>query len=118
VELIAAVVDQLAIAIDQAELYAQSRTAAALATAQAEQLKKALHDLHSSQAQLVQTEKMSTLGTLVAGVAHEINNPTSFIYGNLHYANEYIKDLLQLVRLYQQHYPNPVPEIQSSCSSR
>ena len=113
VELITAVVDQLAIAIDQAELYAQSRTAAALATAQAEQLKKALHDLQSSQAQLVQTEKMSTLGTLIAGIAHEINNPTSFIYGNLHYASEYIKDLLELVRLYQKYYPNPAPEIQT-----
>jgi len=113
VELIAAVVDQLAIAIDQAELYAQSRTAAALATAQAEQLKIALHNLHLSQAQLVQTEKMSTLGTLVAGVAHEINNPTSFIYGNLHYAKEYVKDLIELVRLYQQHYSNPAPAIQS-----
>lgn len=111
VELIAAVVDQLAIAIDQAELYAQSRNAAVLATAQAEQLKKALHDLHTYQTQLVQTEKMSTLGTLVAGVAHEINNPTSFIYGNLHYANEYINDLLQLVRLYQKHYPEPVSEV-------
>src|ERR671932_839302 len=117
VELITAVVDQLAIAIDQAELYAQSRTAAALATAQAEQLKKALHDLQSSQAQLVQTEKMSTLGTLVAGIAHEINNPTSFIYGNLHYANEYIKDLLELVRLYQRHYPNPPQEIQAHMQS-
>jgi len=113
VELIAAVVDQLAIAIDQAELYAHSRTTAALATAQAEQLKKALQDLHSYQAQLVQTEKMSTLGTLVAGVAHEINNPTSFIYGNLHYAKEYVKDLLELVRLYQKNYPQPIPEIQS-----
>ena len=117
VELIAAVVDQVAIAIDQAELYAQSRTAAVLATAQAEQLKKALHDLHSYQTQLVQTEKMSTLGTLVAGVAHEINNPTSFIYGNLHYANEYIKDLLELVRLYQKHYPNPVSEIKIHASA-
>jgi urea transport system substrate-binding protein len=47
------------------------------------------------------------------GVAHEINNPTSFIYGNLHYANEYIKDLLDLVRLYQKYYPNPVREIQA-----
>ncbi len=111
VELIAAVVDQLAIAIDQAELYAQSRTTAAFATAQAEKLKTALHDLHSYQTQLVQTEKMSTLGTLVAGIAHEINNPTSFIYGNLHYANEYIRDLLKLVRLYRNHYPNPVSEI-------
>lgn len=113
VELIGAVVDQVAIAIDQSALYAQSRTAATLATAQAEQLKKALHDLHSYQAQLVQTEKMSTLGTLVAGVAHEINNPTSFIYGNLHYANEYIKDLLDLVRLYQKYYPKPAREIQA-----
>ena len=112
VELIDAVVDQLAIAIDQAELYDQSRTAAALATAQAEQLKVALHDLHSYQTQLVQTEKMSTLGTLIAGVAHEINNPTSFIYGNLHYASEYIKDLLELVRLYQKYYPDAAPEIQ------
>jgi two-component system, NtrC family, sensor kinase len=111
VELIAAVVDQVAIAIDQAELYEQSRTAAAFATAQAEQLKITLQELHLSQAQLVQTEKMSTLGTLVAGVAHEINNPTSFIYGNLHYANEYVKDLLQLVRLYRKYYPNPAPEI-------
>jgi two-component system, NtrC family, sensor kinase len=111
VELIRAVADQLAIAIDQAELYAQSRTAAAFATAQAEQLKTALHDLQSYQTQLVQTEKMSTLGTLVAGIAHEINNPTSFIYGNLHYANEYIKDLLKLVRLYRENYPDPVAEI-------
>lgn len=117
VELIAAVVDQLAIAIDQAELYAQSRTTAAFATAQAEQLKTALHDLHSYQTQLVQTEKMSTLGTLVAGIAHEINNPTSFIYGNLHYANEYINDLLKLVRLYRNHYPNPVAEIKMHSSA-
>jgi two-component system, NtrC family, sensor kinase len=117
VELIAAVVDQLAIAIDQAELYAQSRTTAAFATAQAEKLKTALHDLHSYQTQLVQTEKMSTLGTLVAGIAHEINNPTSFIYGNLHYANEYIKDLLKLVRLYRENYPNPVSEIKMHSSA-
>ncbi|MEQ9553127.1 MAG: urea ABC transporter substrate-binding protein [Coleofasciculus sp. G3-WIS-01] len=112
VELIVSVVDQLSSAIDQAELYAHSRTTAALATAQAEQLKQALHDLKTYQTQLVQTEKMSTLGTLVAGVAHEINNPTSFIYGNLHYAKEYTEDLLEMLRLYQKYYPEPAPEIQ------
>ena len=113
VELITSVVDQLASAIDQAELFEKSRTAAALATAHAQQLQKALDELHSSQAQLVQSEKMSTLGTLVAGVAHEINNPMSFIYGNLHHAKEYIQDLLELVRLYQQHCPQPIPAIEA-----
>ncbi|HBE18921.1 MAG TPA: urea ABC transporter substrate-binding protein [Cyanobacteria bacterium UBA11149] len=112
VELIASVVDQLSSGIDQAELYAQSCTTAAIATAQAKQLKQALHDLQSYQAQLVQTEKMSTLGTLVAGIAHEINNPTSFIYGNLHYAKEYTQNLLELVKLYQKYYPEPISEIQ------
>jgi len=113
VELIASVVEQLASAIDQAELFEQSRTAAALATAHAQQLQKTLDELHSSQAQLVQSEKMSTLGTLVAGVAHEINNPMSFIYGNLHHAKEYIEALVKLVSLYQQHYPEPIPAIEA-----
>jgi len=71
--------------------------------------------LHNTQAQLIQTEKMSSLGQLVAGVAHEINNPVNFIYGNLSHASEYTKDLLCLVELYRQHYPNPNPEI-SECS--
>ncbi|MBD2356833.1 amino acid permease [Tolypothrix sp. FACHB-123] len=61
--------------------------------------------------QLVQSEKMSSLGQLVAGVAHEINNPVNFISGNLTPANEYLRDLLKLLELYQQHYPQPVPEI-------
>lgn len=81
--------------------------------AQAMQLKKALHELKQTQAQLVQTEKMSTLGQLVAGVAHEINNPVGFIYGNLSHANRYTKELLHLLHLYQKHYSNPVPEIQA-----
>jgi len=51
------------------------------------------------------------LGQMVAGVAHEINNPVSFIYGNLNPASEYVKDLLKLIALYQQHYPEPVDEI-------
>jgi PAS domain S-box-containing protein len=62
--------------------------------------------------QLVQSEKLSSLGQLVAGIAHEINNPVSFIYGNLHPANQYIQDLIQLIELYQQHYPQSNPEIQ------
>ncbi len=78
---------------------------------QATQLQAALQDLQQTQFQLVQSEKMSSLGQLVAGVAHEINNPVNFIYGNLTHANEYTQDLLTLVALYQQHYPDPHADI-------
>lgn len=87
------------------------RQSEAIASSRAKQLELALLELRETQAQLIQTEKMSSLGQMVAGVAHEINNPVSFIYGNLTYAAQYIKDLLHLIRLYQKHYPKPVLEI-------
>ncbi|MCW6048877.1 HAMP domain-containing protein [Lyngbya sp. CCAP 1446/10] len=69
-------------------------------------------ELKQTQSQLIQTEKMSSLGHMVAGIAHEINNPVNFIGGNIDYANQYIEDLAGLVTLYQEYYPNPPDAIQ------
>ncbi|VXD17279.1 sensor histidine kinase [Planktothrix paucivesiculata] len=79
----------------------------------ATELEKTLTQLKQTQTQLLQSEKMSSLGQLVAGIAHEINNPVSFIFGNITYAKEYTDSLLHLISLYQTHYPQPVPEIQT-----
>lgn len=78
----------------------------------AQALEQTLGELKRTQTQLIQTEKMSSLGRMVAGIAHEINNPVSFIYGNLTPAKEYFQGLTQLIELYQQAYPKPTPEIQ------
>ncbi|MGK7889721.1 MAG: PAS domain S-box protein, partial [Leptolyngbyaceae cyanobacterium] len=74
-------------------------------------LEQAMTELQRTQLHLIQSEKLSSLGQLVAGVAHELNNPTSFIQGNLSYVQDYANDLLDIVQLYQKHYSEPVAEI-------
>jgi two-component system, NtrC family, sensor kinase len=78
---------------------------------QAIALQDALDQLKSAQAQLIQSEKMSSLGQLVAGVAHEINNPVNFIYGNLNYAIDYTNSLVEALQCYQRHCPHPTHEL-------
>jgi GAF domain-containing protein len=111
IELLQQLADQAAIAIQQAQLYEQACNAETEARNQAGQLRHTLHELQETQTRLIQSEKMSGLGQLVAGIAHEINNPVNFIYGNLCHASNYIEQLLEILRLYQLHYPDPHSEI-------
>jgi PAS domain S-box-containing protein len=96
----------------------QKRSEAALLRSQTEltqqkiQLENTLHELQQTQAVLIHTEKMSTLGQMVAGVAHEINNPVSSVCGNLVHVGHYTEDLLDLIDMYQQHCPQPPASIQ------
>lgn len=106
VELLAQIGTPLGVAIQQAELLGQTQR-------QAVELTQTLKALQQTQTQLIQGEKMAGLGQLVAGVAHEINNPINFISGNLTHIDTYTQNLLSLVRLYQAHYPIPEAEIEA-----
>jgi GAF domain-containing protein len=100
IEFVKQIAVHLGIALQQSFLLAQTQK-------QTEELAAALHQLQKAQTQLIQTEKMSSLGQLVAGIAHEINNPVNFIYGNLNHLSDYTEDLLTLLQEYEATYPNP-----------
>ncbi len=81
------------------------------------ELEQTLQELQHTQMQMIQSEKMSGLGQLVAGIAHEINNPVNFIFGNVSHTTEYTKNILRLLELYQKHYPIPHSEIQEEAKA-
>lgn len=110
-ELLSQIADQMAIAIQQAELYSQVQDAAVKSQAQTEQLQATLAELRSTQQQLIQSEKMSGLGQMVAGIAHEINNANNFIHANLFHTQEYVKTLTEAIDLCRKVCPGTIDKI-------
>ncbi|MEA5605648.1 AAA family ATPase [Nostoc sp. UHCC 0252] len=105
VEVLKVLVSQMAIAIQNARLYTREQD-------KSRELEQSIKDLQETQLQLIQSEKMSSLGNLVAGIAHEINNPVGFITGSIVQAKDSIKDLIQYLQLYREKFPNPGSEIE------
>ena len=105
IEFVEKIATELGIALSQAELFDQTRQ-------QSIDLHTALTQLQQAQAHLIQSEKMSSLGQLVAGIAHEINNPVNFIHGNLTHATQYAEELMHLLHLYHARLSTPDSEIQ------
>ena len=105
INLLLQIANHLGIAIKQAELFGETQQ-------QAKKLTQTLKQLKQSQTQLIQTEKMVTVGQLVAGIAHEINNPVNFIYGNLAHVREYVKELLSVINIYREYSPQLNSKIQ------
>ena len=103
------------IVLRQAEKLAKLNTALEASVAREREktahLKTAMSELQRTQTQLVQSERISSLGQLVAAVGYEVSNPINFIYGNISYANEYSQKLIYLLQLYEEHYPSPSSEI-------
>ncbi|MEH2291155.1 GAF domain-containing sensor histidine kinase [Nostoc sp.] len=110
VDLLMQIGTQLGVGLQQAELLEQTQC-------QKEELTQTLKELQDTQSQLIQSEKMAGLGQLVAGVAHEINNPISFIYGNITYVTEHTENLFKLLHLYQKQYPVVTGEIQKQTTA-
>ncbi len=104
-------IDLLLLLGEQLGLFIQRKSDEIQLRQYADRLETTLQELRHTQAQVIQAEKMSSLGQLVAGIAHEINNPANFIHGNLRPAQEYQTDLLSLLDLYEAEYPQPSPAI-------
>ncbi len=109
IDLLVQIGTQLGVGIQQAELLEQTQR-------QKEELAQTLKELQKAQTQLIQSEKMAGLGQLVAGIAHEINNPITFIYGNISHLNEHTNNLLRFLDFYQQKYPQAVAEIENQAA--
>jgi PAS domain S-box-containing protein len=108
------IANEIALGIERQQTAHALELSEAELTLKAQALEQSIQDLKHTQLQMVQGEKMASLGNLVAGVAHEINNPIGFLNGSINNAKDYVKELLEHLKLYQQHYPNAVVPIQDN----